>query len=222
VLDRLRNNLGLKVLSLAIAIAGWAYLRLTPNPVIAAHFVQTLTVPISTTGLPGDEVARVADKQAVVVIDVPRSGVAVEPREVRAVLDLSGRGPGFYNVPLAVIAPKFSIKSLSPASVTLDVERIEERTVPVALHYSGNLHGNVVVSDARIQPATATLRAATSDLANVASVRVDVPLPSEPATLDAMLRPVATDAHGTEIAAVSVAPNLVRVRAAFVAAKKNL
>ena len=158
------------MLSLAIAIAGWAYLRLTPNPVIAAHFVQTLTVPISTTGLPGDEVARVADKQAVVVIDVPRSGVAVEPREVRAVLDLSGRGPGFYNVPLAVIAPKFSIKSLSPASVTLDVERIEERTVPVALHYSGNLHGSVVVSDARIQPATATLRAPTSDLANVASV----------------------------------------------------
>ena len=118
------------MLSLAIAIAGWAYLRLTPNPVIAAHFVQTLTVPISTTGLPGDEVARVADKQAVVVIDVPRSGVAVEPREVRAVLDLSGRGPGFYNVPLAVIAPKFSIKSLSPASVTLDVDRVETRVIP--------------------------------------------------------------------------------------------
>jgi hypothetical protein len=125
-------------------------------------------------------------------------------------------------VPLAVIAPKFSIKSLSPASVTLDVERIEERTVPVALHYSGNLHGNVVVSDARIQPATATLRAPTSDLANVASVRVDVPLPTEPATFDAMLRPVATDEHGAEIAAVSVAPNLVRVRAAFVAAKRTL
>jgi hypothetical protein len=80
----------------------------------------------------------------------------------------------------------------------------------------------VVVSDARVQPATATLRAATSDLANVASVRVDVPLPSEPATFDAMLRPVATDEHGAEIASVSVAPNLVRVRAAFIAAKKSL
>jgi hypothetical protein len=106
--------------------------------------------------------------------------------------------------------------------VTLDVERIEERTVPVALHYVGNLRGSVVVSDAKVEPTTATLRAPTSDLANVASVRVDVALPGEPATFDAMLRPIATDEHGAEIAAVSVAPNLVRVRAAFVSAKRTL
>jgi len=218
VLDRLRNNLGLKCLSLAIAIVAWVYLRLTPNPVIAARFVQTITVPIATTGLPQGEVARVADKQAVVVIDVPRGGAAVEPREVRAVLNLASRGPGVYNVPLEVIAPKFEIKSLAPASVTLAIERIEQRTVPIALHYMGNVRGNVVVANVAVEPNYATLRAPTSDLEKVASVQVDVPLPASPVVFDAMVRPVATDEHGSEVVAVAVQPNLLRVRANFVRA----
>ncbi len=221
MLDRIRNNLGLKLLSIAIALVGWAYLRLTPNPVIAARFVQTITVPIATTGLPPDEVARIADKQAVVVIDVPRGGVAVEPREVRAVLDLAARGPGVYNVPLEVIAPKFTIKSLSPASVTLAVERIEQRTVPVALHYGGNVRGNVVVSNVQVEPSYATLRAPTSDLEKVASVQVDIPLPNAPSLFDAMVRPVATDEHGSEVGTVAVEPNLLRVRARFVPADRG-
>ncbi|MBD5603930.1 MAG: hypothetical protein IAI48_02380 [Candidatus Eremiobacteraeota bacterium] len=216
MLDRIRNNSGLKFLSFVIAVAGWAYLRLTPNPVIAARFVQTLTVPIATTGLPADEIARIADRQAVVVIDVPRGGVAVEPREVRAVLDLAGRGPGVYNVPLAVIAPKFSIKSLSPASVTLDVERIEQRSVPVSVHYTGNVRGSIVVAEARVEPSFAIMRAPTSDLEHVSRVQVDVPFPSAPASFDAMLRPIAADEHGAEIPAVGIAPNLLRVRATFV------
>ena len=221
MLDRLRNNLGLKLLSLGIAVLAWAYLRLTPNPVIAARFVQTITVPIATTGLPPDEVARIADKQAVVVIDVPRGGVAVEPREVRAVLNLAARGPGVYNVPLEVIAPRFEIKSLSPASVTLAIERIEQRTVPVALHYSGNLRGGIVVSDVDVQPSYATLRAPTSDLEKVTSVVVDVPLPNAPSLFDAMVRPLAADEHGGEVPAVAVEPTLMRVRAHFIDAKRG-
>ena len=221
MLDRLRNNLGLKILSFAIAVAGWAYLRLTPNPVIAARFVQTITVPIATTGLPSDEIARISDRQAVVVIDVPRGGVAVEPREVRAILNLAARGPGVYNVPLEVIAPKFEIKSLSPASVTLAIERIEQRTLPVALHYTGSARAGVVVASAAVSPTYAILRAPTSDLERVSSVQVDVPFPNSPSSFDAMLRPIATDEHGGEIAAVAVEPNLLRVRARFAPASRG-
>ncbi len=221
MLDRIRNNLGLKLLSLTIAIAGWAYLRLTPNPVIAARFVQTVAVPIATTGLPPDEIARVADKQAVVVIDVPRGGAAIEPREVRAVLNLAARGPGIYNVPLEVIAPKFEIKSLSPASVTLAIERIEQRTLPVAAHYTGNLRNSVVVAAVAVSPTYAIVRAPTSDLARVTAVQVDVPLPNVPGTFDAMVRPVATDEHGNDVTTVAVEPNLLRVRARFASASRG-
>jgi hypothetical protein len=220
VLERLRNNLGLKLLSLAIALGGWAYLRLTPNPVIAARFVQQISVPIATTGLPAEEIARFTEKQAQVAIDVPHGGSTIRPDMLRAVLNLEGRGPGVYNVPVEVIAPKLEIKSLAPASVTLSIERIEERSVPVALHYIGDARRNVVVQGAEVLPTYATLRAPTSELQRVAIVRVDVPLPNVPSKLDAMLRPVAADEHGNEITSVAVSPNLLRVRARFAAAQR--
>jgi hypothetical protein len=186
VLEGLRANLGLKVLALALAVAAWAYFRLTPNPVVAARFVQTLNVPIVTTGLKADKVARFSERQAVVSVVVPRSG-EVKPDDLRAVLDLEGRGVGVYNVPVEVIAPKLDIRSLSPASVTLSIERIEERRLTVSVRYVGQ----------------------------VAGVRVDLPLPSTAAPFDAMLKPVATNAAGNELATVDVEPNLIRVRAEF-------
>ncbi len=220
MLDRIRNNFKLKLLALLIAILGWTYLRLTPNPVIAARFVQQVNVTIATTGLRADELAHFSDHEAVVAIDVPRAGSPVRPEMLRAVLNLEGRGPGVYNVPVEVIAPKLEIKSLSPASVTLSIERIEERSYPVTVRYIGDAR-RVVVARLGVLPATATLRAPTSDLRRVASVRVDVPIPPNAVTFDAMLRPLATDGRGGDLVGVAVSPNLVRVNAKFVVPQKK-
>lgn len=221
VLERIRHNLGLKLLSLVLAIAAWAYLRFTPNPVIAARFVQQMSVSITTIGLEPDEVARLGDHQVVASVYVPRGAATIRPEEIRAVLHLEGREPGIYNIPVEVIAPKLEIKSLSPASITLAIERIERRNFPVAIHYVGSLaRGSVVVKSISVEPRTVELRAATSDLARVNSVRVDVPLPSAATTFDAMVRPIAADVSGTEVSATDLTPNLVRIRAAFVAARR--
>jgi len=217
VLDRLRNNLDLKLLSLAIAVSLWAYLRLTPNSLIAARFSQQFNVPIETTGLGTGQISRFTQKIATVAVAVPRDGAPISADMLRAVLNLSGHGPGVYNVPVEVIAPKLEIKSLSPASVTLSIERIDARALPVFVHYVGAVRPGVVVQRAEVAPASATLHAASGDLAQVASLRVDVPFPAGPSAVDAMLRPFATDAHGVELPAISVAPNLVRVRVRFVA-----
>jgi len=215
VLDRLRNNLGLKAISLAIAIAAWAYLRFAPNPIVAAHFVQQLSVPITTTGLRPDQVARYTEKQAVIEVGVPRTGPAIRPDDLRAVLDLEGHGPGVFNVPIKVIAPKLEVKSLTPASIT----NIEERSLPVVAHYIGDLHRGVVVSTIKVDPATAILRAPSSDLAKVSGVRVNVTLPSSASSFDGMVKPIAIDARGAELTGIAIAPNLLRVRAEFAAAQ---
>ncbi len=221
MLERFRNNLGLKLLSFAIALLAWSYLRLTPNPVIAARFVQRVSVPIATTGLPAEEIAHFAERFAAISIDVPRAGADFRPETVRAVLNLEGRGPGVYNVPVEVIAPKLEIKSLSPASVTLSIERIEERSIPVAVRYTGDARRGVVVARVSLEPANAVLRAPTSELQRVQSLRVDVPFAAAPSTIDAMLRPVATDDRGNEISGIAISPNLTRVRARFVAANRG-
>ena len=220
MLDRVRNNLGLKLLSVAIAVAGWAYLRLTPNPVIAARFVQQVDVPIATTGLGAGEVARYSDTQAVVAVEVGRSG-SIKSDMVKAVLSLDGKGPGVYNVPVQVIAPKLEIRSLSPASVTLQIERVERRSVPVAVHYVGDARRIVVSGKPLVDPSFATISGPTSDLTRVSSVRVDVPLPNRAATFDEMVRPTVADGHGIELFGLAVTPNLMRVVVKFAPPAKN-
>jgi hypothetical protein len=120
-------------------------------------------------------------------------------------------------VPVEVIAPKLEIKSLSPASVTLSIERVEERSVPVTLHYTAARcaeHRRAARRRAADR-LVATLRAPTSDLARVAGVRVDVPFPSSPSAVrrDAPARRDGTPRR--RAAGISVSPNLVRVRARF-------
>ncbi len=212
-----RHNLGLKLLALALAIVGWAYFRFASNPIVAAaQFDQQLAVPIAAVNLPVGYVARFTDHDAVVTVAAKRAGPGIKPEEIKAVLDLSNKGAGVYNVPIQLVAPDVVVQSLSPASETLTIEKVEERSFPIALHYDARPSGTVA-SNASISPSDAIVQGPTSLLGQVAAVRADVALPSQPKSLDEMVRPVAVDATGAEIAGLTVAPNLVRVQMAVAA-----
>jgi hypothetical protein len=215
VLERIRNNLNLKLIAIGLACSAWGYLHFAPSPVIAAHFDQQLSVPIVSTGLVPGLQAKYHDSEALVSILSPRGGGLVKPEDVRAVLSLEGKGPGVYNVPVEIVAPRFQIKSLAPTSVTLTIERVEERAIPVRLHYDNDRHYGTVVASATTVPQSVIARGVTSDLARVDSVRVEVALPQGENALDEMQRPIPVDARGAALDAVTVSPNLVRVRAHF-------
>jgi YbbR domain-containing protein len=212
-----RKNFALKVLSLTLAIIGWAYFRLAGNPIVATSQDQQLSVPITAVNLPIGYVARFVDRQAVVTVETKRGDPPIKPEEIKAVLDLTNKGAGVYNVPVALVAPDLAVQSLSPASVTLTIERIETRPFAISVHYVGPQSSGIVVSQAAIRPDTALVRGPTSVLAQIASVRADVAMPNQPKMLDEMIRPVAVDGSGTEIADLSVTPNLVRVSIDFIA-----
>lgn len=215
MLERVRNNLELKLISLALACGAWAYLRFAPAPIIAARFDQQLSVPIVNAGLLPGLQARYRDSEALVSIVSPRGGGLVKPEDVRAVLSLEGKGPGVYNVPVEIIAPHFQIKSLSPNSVTLSIERIEERAITVSVHYVNDRHYGTVVEATTLTPRTVVARGITSDLARIDSARVDVALPPVESVIDEMETPYPVDVAGTAVNGVTVTPNLVRVRARF-------
>jgi hypothetical protein len=219
--DRVRNNLELKLISLALACGAWAYLRFAPSPVIAARFDQQVSIPIVSTGLLPGLQARYRDTEALVSIVSPRGGGLVKPADVRAVLSLDGKGPGVYNLPVEVIAPHYQIKSIAPSSVTLSIERVEERTIPISVHYVTDRHSATVVEALALAPQTVVARGVTSDLARIDSARVDVSLPQEESAFDEMQRPVPVDARGAAVDAVTVSPNLIRVRAHFLPAGRK-
>lgn len=213
----IRKNFGLKVLSLALAIVGWAYFRFASNPVIAAHFDQQISVPIVAANLPVGYIAHFTEKDAVVTVASKRGEAPVKPEEIKAVLDLSSKTPGVYNIPITLVAPHIAVQSLSPASVSLTIEKIDERVYPLAFHYVGSEQNAIVVGDSHMTPSSVIVHGPTGLLSQLAAVRVDVPLAPSPQAYDAMVRPVPVNSLGQEIAGLEVAPDLVRVQIDFVA-----
>jgi hypothetical protein len=215
VLQAIRRNFGLKVLALGLAVTAWAYFHFSAAPSITAHFDQQLSVPIVVSGLRPGLVANYDDRTAIVTVEVPRNGPPIRPDQVQAVLDLNDKpDPGIMNLPVTIVAPDVVIKSLSPGSVTLSVDRLETRTIPVSIAYGGG-NGSLVVESATVDPSVTTVRGIANDLAKVEAVKIEIPLGTKPGSFDAMVRPVAADAHGNEVANAQVSPNLVRVRARF-------
>jgi hypothetical protein len=215
VLSAIRRNFGLKALAVALAITAWAYFHFSAAPSITAHFDQQLSVPIVVTGLRAGLVANFSDRNALVTVEAPRNGPPVKPDQISAVLDLNDRAePGIINVPVKIVAPDLVIKSLSPASVTLNVDRLETRLVPVSIHYTGG-NGALVVESSTVNPSITQVRGIASDLAQVGEVKIEIPLGTKAGSYDAMVRPVAADTRGNDIATVQVSPNLIRVRARF-------
>lgn len=214
----IRKNFTLKLLALALAIAGWAYYRVAINPIVAAaRLAQQISVPITAVNLPVGYVAHYTDREAVVTVESGRGDAPIKPDDIKAVLDLGNRGSGVYNVPVTLVAPAVVVQSLSPASVTLTVERIESRAFAPTVHYANNETPSIVVADSRIKPQTVNVTGATTMLGQVAAVHLDVTLPSEPKAVDEMVRPVAVNSAGNEVTGVVVSPDLVRVRIHFVA-----
>ncbi|MGD0472569.1 MAG: hypothetical protein ABSB70_05065 [Candidatus Velthaea sp.] len=215
MLSIVRRNFPLKAFAFALAVAAWAYFHFSANPSITARFDQQLSVPIVVTGLRAGYVARYTEKFAVVTIDATRNTTPVKPDQVEAVLNLAANAdPGVFNVPVQIIAPNVQIRSLTPASVTLSIDRLEERTVPISIAYNGDFK-NTVVDSAGLDPAQVTVRGIAADLARVQAVRVEITLPAKGTAIDAMIRPLAVTGAGDEVGAVAVSPNLVRVRARF-------
>lgn len=212
------RNFPLKLLALFLAIVGWAYFRFATNPIVAAaRFDQQISLPISAANLPAGYIARFTEHQAVVSVEARRDEPAIKPDEIKAVLDLSSKETGVYDVPVTLVAPDVVVQSLSPASVLVTVEKMENKSFPVVLHYVGGESGGVVVSDARLRPRTVEVQGPTTVLAQVATVRVDVPLPGSPKAFDEMVRPIAVNTLGNEVPGLAVAPNLIRVQMNFVA-----
>jgi YbbR domain-containing protein len=194
-----------------LALLGWAYVRFASNPLITARFDQQLNVPIAAVNVPNGYIARFPDKVAMVTVQPQRGQPPIKPDEIKAVVDLSNRAAGVYNVPVQLVAPNVVVQSLSPASVTLTIEKIDEKNFPVAMYYGSQ--GNVVVSRFTVTPSTVTVRGPDSELAQVATVRINMPLSSAQTSFDEMIRPMAVNSNGDEITDVQVSPNFVRVQA---------
>lgn len=165
------RNLGLRLLSLAIAIGLWLFVNAGQRSAI-----ESLRVPISYRSLPVGMVI-VNHKPEVVEIQVtgPRTLLSLlDPDRLTLRLDLSAVAPGeasFKINPSMFKVPRLTtITSVSPSEVVLDIDRLIQREVPVRVDISGTPANGFQVSGAQAKPAAVTVSGPSRYLSSLAQI----------------------------------------------------
>jgi YbbR domain-containing protein len=149
-----KRNIGLRVLSLLIAIGLWVFVNAGQK-----NAIESLHVPISYRRLPADMViVNQPPEFAKIQVTGPRTLLSLlDPEQLEVKLDLSGIGPGeasfkinptMFNVPRST-----TVTSVSPAEVVLDVDRVVQRDLPIHVDVEGQIaQGYRLVSVQTIPP----------------------------------------------------------------------
>ena len=156
---RLRgSNIGLRVLAVALAIGLWIFVNAGER-----GSVESLTVPISYASLP----------QGMVIVNRPPTQVKIEvtgPRTLLSLLDperltlkidmrsiAAGQSdfkiyPAMFNV-----GRNTAVTSISPDQLSLDIDRLVTRDVPVHLAVENRVATGYTISSVDINPPSVTI-----------------------------------------------------------------
>lgn len=160
------------LLSIGLGFALWVFVSFTQNPDQSTSFDS---VPVDIEGLEPSLV--VVDQQGLPRTNRPVVDIAVEgpdatlqtmrQSDLRAFVDLSGRGPGDHNnVPVNVVPSRAGLARMSlqaePAFLSFRLEQEITRTVPLTIEVAGNLpfsfeKGQPSAVDSRNQPVQSVL-----------------------------------------------------------------
>ncbi|MGH7924114.1 MAG: CdaR family protein [Candidatus Binatus sp.] len=156
---RLRGgNLGLRVLALLLAIGLWIFVNAGER-----GSVETLSVPISYATLPeGMVIVNHPPTQVKIEVTGPRTLLSLlEPERLTLKIDLRSvqTGQSEYKIYPAMfnVGRNTSVTSISPDQVSLDVDRVVTRDVPVHLAVEDKVAPGYTISSVDITPPSVTI-----------------------------------------------------------------
>ncbi|HTT74548.1 MAG TPA: CdaR family protein [Candidatus Binataceae bacterium] len=182
--QRFRRNLGLRLISLAIAIGLWVFVNAAQHGAL-----ETFTVPILYRGLPpGFVITNPHPDNVRVQISGPRSLLSlIDPSRLAVRVDLSGVGIGqmqYRITPDSFSVPRqTNVTSITPSQLALDVDRIVEHMVPVKLTLGGTVAKGYEVKSITVTPASITITGPSREVARIDSVSTE-PFSIDKATAD--------------------------------------
>lgn len=170
-------------------------------------YSTTLEVPLTLHGIGGGLVATSAITTVKVELAGPRAVLeGLEPTDFAAFVDCTGKQPGVQSLDIAVAGPeRDKVRSLSPPTAVVSIDRFGYRTVPVVSSGGEDL----VATD--IQPRSVVVSGGETILSRVMAVRVSLEGASTSKPVVVMLKPVPVDADFAPVTGPAVAPPTVRV-----------
>lgn len=172
---RLRGgDIGLRVLAIVLAIGLWLFVN-----AVEPSSVEPLTVPISYRSLPAGMVI-VNHPPTFVKIEVtgPRTLLSMlDPERLTLKLDLRSVAAGqseFKIYPTMFnVERNTTVTSISPDQLSLDVDRVASRDVPVHLAVQGKVEPGYTITSVDITPPSVTIMGPSRLVAPLTSVSTE-------------------------------------------------
>jgi YbbR domain-containing protein len=171
-------------------------------------------VPVTITGLA--ENYRItndpADRVDIELFAQQNTWNALNEAALTAEVDLTGLEPGSWDVPVTVTHPEFSaVTEVDPATISITIERIETRELPIQLDVQGDIAVGFSARPADVTPNTATIEGPASAVQQVSELKVTIPIGSERRETYSQddLPIVALNAEGEEVTTLTISPSVV-------------
>jgi YbbR domain-containing protein len=169
--DRLRRNLGLRIISLLLAVGLWVFVNAGQH-----SSVEPFNIPISYRGLPpGFVITNQHPDFVKIQISGPQTLLSLlDPSRLMLRLDLSGVGVGqasfkigldSFNVPRGT-----AVTSISPSQIVLDVDKIVVRHLPVHVVTIGSPADGYRIGSIEITPPRVRVRAPSREIASLETI----------------------------------------------------
>jgi YbbR domain-containing protein len=201
--DRLRQmvtrNFALKVLSVLIAFSLWFFVNFGER-----DSEESLKVPLELRNIPAH---LMITSPRVDFIDVRVSGPRallgrIDRNRLSIGLDLGGvrPGPAVFRVDVGALNLPRGVQAarINPSQITLELERVSQRSVPVKLHLRGKPPSDFQVGDTKVSPETVQVTGPASDVHDVTAVSTE-PLDVSAATTGTIERELRLEPAGDYI-----------------------
>ena len=210
----LRNNWGIGLLSLMLAVSLWVFVTDRENPDRSGPVPGT--VPIERANVPPDQAICSISEESVTVR--ARAAESVLERltaaDFRATIDL--RDVSAQEATVAVLVeseePRAEVVAVSPAQVRVKLESVTSRTVPVRVNPLGTPLRGFEQGAVTVEPAEAVVTGPMCLVGRVERVTADVNLTGREIAFEETLLLQAEDELGGLIRGVNVEPERAKVQ----------
>jgi YbbR domain-containing protein len=209
------SNLSTFLLAFALAVVVWISSVTETDP----NVERIRTVPLEVVGLdPNMLLVGNIPTQVRVTLRAPRTvsdRLASVENAVQARVDVTGLGPGTHELEVQVhVNPSFQPVRrvlINPDMVTLILEPLVSRTLPVNLEVAGSPSLGYQVGDPVRDPAFITVSGPDSAVSQVEEVNAILDITDATSTIRAELSLQALDDQGSPVSGVTISPNEVTV-----------
>ncbi|MDR3287867.1 MAG: hypothetical protein LBT22_00375 [Peptococcaceae bacterium] len=204
----LKRNLVFKIVSLLIAVLLWFW-------VVNQHHSQalsdnSLTIPLYTQSIPAN--IMVMDKLPSVRVRLLGTNPSVSTNEIYAYLDLSQATVGKQTFAVKIDEiPGVQVVEILPMEVTLTLDQVREKAVPVVVNISGSPANAYEMGQVIVRPSAVNVRGPGSLLENLDRVTTEISVEGAMASLQ-VSRPVSiADTDGKPVTGPDATVNVFNI-----------